>query len=311
MPDALYEFGCEAEKIIASFVTTLTEEPPEIVYHYTNVVGLRGILETGQLWLTDIFDLNDPSELSHGFAIANNVLSSNVAGCGPETKKFAQGLQGFYKRVGIEGSAQYFICSFTSCGDDLGQWRAYADNGRGFALGFDGKALEAGFAKNGFNNDGVPNTDTFPITYNDGRLAEIDCEIIESFRRMLDLESILQSGPSIEDMAALYTSFTVPLLRASTFFKHPAYDNEKEYGFLQTYVFNEVVPGLKRKARRYSLVKYKEFDWRSAAPTALKRIIIGPAADAEKAQQFARDCLHLFHPEAAPVTCSGTPYRAV
>jgi hypothetical protein len=30
---------------------------PPIVYHYTNDVGLKGIQEVGQLWLTDIFDL--------------------------------------------------------------------------------------------------------------------------------------------------------------------------------------------------------------------------------------------------------------
>jgi hypothetical protein len=34
--------------------------PPPIIYHYTNDAGLRGILESGKLWLTDIFDLNDP-----------------------------------------------------------------------------------------------------------------------------------------------------------------------------------------------------------------------------------------------------------
>jgi hypothetical protein len=255
MQDGFSKFGCEAEKIMGLFVETLPKEPPEVVYHYTNDVGLRGILETGQLWQTDMFDLNDPSELSHGFAIAVSVVNSSVVNCGPETKKFAGGLRGFHERVGIQGSAQYFICSFSSCGDDLGQWRAYADNGRGYALGFDGKVLEAGFAENGFTKDGVPNTDTFPITYNDARLAEIDCKIIESYRKLVDLELILQSGISVSDMAALYTALATPLLRASVFFKHPAYDNEKEYRYLQTYVFNEVVPGLKRRARGYSLVK--------------------------------------------------------
>jgi hypothetical protein len=48
------------------------EEPPHIIYHYTGDVGLRGILETGQLWLTDVYGLNDPSELrASGFPRLN------------------------------------------------------------------------------------------------------------------------------------------------------------------------------------------------------------------------------------------------
>ena len=68
MQDALDKFGREAEQIITSFRKKLDlQKQPPIIYHYTDDVGLRGILETGQLWLTDIFNLNDPSELNHGF----------------------------------------------------------------------------------------------------------------------------------------------------------------------------------------------------------------------------------------------------
>jgi hypothetical protein len=60
MQDALDKFHVEAEQIVHSFLLTLeSEEPPPVVYHYTNDVGVRGIWETGQLWLTDLFSLND------------------------------------------------------------------------------------------------------------------------------------------------------------------------------------------------------------------------------------------------------------
>src|SRR4051812_20793890 len=55
-------------------------DPPPTIYHYTNDVGLRGILESGKLWLTDIFSLNDPSELSHGFSHAISILNDKAAG---------------------------------------------------------------------------------------------------------------------------------------------------------------------------------------------------------------------------------------
>jgi len=56
-------------------------------------VGLRGILETGQLWLTDVFSLNDPSELNHGFSLLLKALLNKAVS--PDAKNFAQGLVDF------------------------------------------------------------------------------------------------------------------------------------------------------------------------------------------------------------------------
>lgn len=315
MQDALDKFSCEAEQIIASFLKTLeSQKPPPMIYHYSDDVGLRGVLETGKLWLTDIFNVNDPSELNHGFSVAIKVLNSMVANEPPETKRFAEQLTAFAQQKGIQGSAHFFVCSFSSCGDDLGQWRAYADNGRGYALGFDAIALENGFTKGGTP---IPNTDTytaaFPITYNDAELAKIHRQIIE---KMLGLISLprgrnLQSAAISSYMTDLSVSLMTHTVNAALFFKHEAYDNEKEYRFLQTYRFDALPLEMKLRARRYSLIKYKEFDWRSVAAGALKQIIVGPAADHEKASQFARDCLRLCNAETVVITRSGIPYRAI
>lgn len=89
MQDALDEFKKEAEKIVSSFLNDIdSQSPPEVIYHYTNDGGLKGILETGKIWLSDAFSLNDPSELRHGYSILLEVLESK-SGTGPE-KKFAE-----------------------------------------------------------------------------------------------------------------------------------------------------------------------------------------------------------------------------
>ena len=81
--DALDAFRREAENVVASWVKTLGEPAP-VVYHYTNDVGLYGILESGHLWLTDIFKLNDPSEVDHGFSRGIDILKRKVANGPPE-----------------------------------------------------------------------------------------------------------------------------------------------------------------------------------------------------------------------------------
>jgi len=77
MRQAIQVFFRKAEAIVNSFASTLDKQPPpSIIYHYTNDAGLRGIIETGKLWFTDIFNLNDPTELRHGLNPALEILAA-------------------------------------------------------------------------------------------------------------------------------------------------------------------------------------------------------------------------------------------
>jgi peptidyl-tRNA hydrolase len=324
MQKALEQFGCEAQQIIEAFVKTVSSRKrPDRIYHYTNDAGLKGILEHGTLWLTDICRLNDPSELDHGFKIGiKEELEKAVVGCPRECQEFSRILASVtedHETHGaaqteehkIQGSAHYFVCSFSSCGDDLGQWRAYAANGSGFALEFDLAALENGFTH---NRSTAPNAEdhavSFPITYKDAKLADLDRQIIE---RMLGLISLPRGRNLKDDEINSYTrelalSLMLQAAHAAIFFKHHAYKSEREYRFLETYSV-DAPPRVEWNVRRNSLIRHREFNWRSVVPGALTKIIVGPA-DRKKALQFASDCL-LRYPESgnAPIVCSPIPYR--
>jgi hypothetical protein len=71
-----------------------------------------------------------------------------------------------------------------------------------------------------------------------------------------------------------------------------------------------MLPNVKYRARPYSLIKYREFDWRKVAPESLKKIVLGPAADPDKAVRFAADCLRHFHIGSVDISRSEVPYRA-
>jgi hypothetical protein len=232
MEEALAKFDLEARHIVDTFLAKFERWELPIIYHYTNDVGLRGILETGRLWLTDVFSLNDPSELRHGVALALSVLDAKAA-CGPlESKIFARRLRSFIQERGAEASGHYFLCSLSSFGDDLGQWRAYGDDGRGYALGFDVTALESGFAKHS-----APLVKAFPITYNDAELIEILRKIIEAMFSFISLprRKNLDTSTVNEYMAKLTTLLVVHALHAALHFKHEAYRNEQEYRFLEVH----------------------------------------------------------------------------
>ena len=114
-----------------------------------------------------------------------------------------------------------------------------------------------------------------------------------------------------EYMRNLSTMFSMHVLSTALFFKHEAYANETEFRFLELQRGDQPATGLKFRSRPYALVRYREFSWRNAIGGALKRVVIGPAADKIASTQFARNCLRAFHPtpESVEVDCSKIPYR--
>ena len=65
------------------------EKPPAFFYHYTNDVGVAGIIESGQLRFSNIFVQNDPSELRHGLTIAIDILKLRATAARLEVATFA------------------------------------------------------------------------------------------------------------------------------------------------------------------------------------------------------------------------------
>jgi hypothetical protein len=308
--DIVEHFFERSGKTVATFARKLESgRPPPIIYHYTDDKGLRGILETGTMHFHDIFGLNDPSELNYGFSLSAEILRDKAKKHCDEIRTFAERYADFGLQRGIEASAHYFSCSFSACGDDLGQWRAYADEGHGFAIGFGTKALEAGFTTQGGQR--VVNNCTFPVTYKEEKLRSIYEKITsEAIDTLLTIYREY-SGQKAERYAnELDIALTVQALRAAVFFKHKAYKNESEYRFLQIFRGDLPPPEVAWSQRPYSLTRYREFAWRDTAATALREIVVGPAAEYDHAAKFALDCLRAFHSGTVRVHRSAIPYRA-
>jgi hypothetical protein len=313
MRAALETFSQLAEGVVNKFAQTLeAKAPPATIYHYTNDLGLRGIIETGNLWFSDIFNQNDPSELRHGLLPAIEIMrieADRVAV--PEAKTFSKNLSGML-RGGIEKTAHYFVCCFSTAEDDLGQWRAYADNGRGYALGFDAQLLEQAFVA----GPPKPGRMTFPITYGEDQLRAMYQKIIAEVLPLISLPRSyagLSSDGLNSYMSELSTILSLPIVRAALFFKHGAYSNEAEYRFFELFQRGPTVPDLRYRSRPYSLIRYREYDWRAVAPNALKHIRIGPSADKRLAFEFAETCLREFHPVIGSIRIdqSTIPYRVM
>jgi hypothetical protein len=101
-----------------------------MVYHYTASVGLRGIIETGDIWLTNTAFVNDTTEC-RALHKARDLFSDSDF-----TNKYVREAWEWFKRW-PPGRDNYYIASFSRERDSLTQWRAYGN----FCLGFEARDL--------------------------------------------------------------------------------------------------------------------------------------------------------------------------
>lgn len=280
---------------------------PGVLYHYTDGSGMLGIVESGRIRLTDIFGMNDPSEIRHGFERASLVLEEDAKLGHPAAAVFAQRFREVMDNLIVQ-MAPFFVACFSRSGDDLGQWRAYAANGNGFALGFDGVTLE-----NAFISAGPEENATISVYYDDTALSTAMGRLARAVVPVL----ALPDGRKLSDrvvrdfITTISTAFSIAALHSALLFKHEAYRNEDEYRFLHARRPGDSKGDLKRRARGSRIVRFWEFDWKDRCPNALREVVIGPAADEKEARAFINECLEASSLRTDTITISRSqiPYR--
>lgn len=133
-------------------------EFPEYLYHYTSVDGMNGLAKGKQLWATNFGHLNDPVEVVYAFELAEKLLRhllnpAEVPYSGKAKEVDTMCLCGVRSLIAVlrgrqDGSSKQmrtqaqklvstlpFVVSLSKHSDSLGMWRAYGENGKGFALG--------------------------------------------------------------------------------------------------------------------------------------------------------------------------------
>ncbi len=116
-------------------------DPPEVLYHYTDVAGLIGILSSSSLWATNLRFMNDAEELAHSWKLMLDVLrEAKNRAKSPAQVELIEEIERAARSTWT-GYPDLYATSFTENGDLLSQWRAYGTSGGGYAIGFDVEQL--------------------------------------------------------------------------------------------------------------------------------------------------------------------------
>jgi len=284
------------------------------LYHYTSIASLRGILTSTSFWFTDYRHLNDPTELVHGVSTAISVAKAiGMTRAGPVTE-FLSLLIDLLRRQNFDsGLLQFFTCSFSSSRDDLKQWQAYGDNGRGIAIGLSPAlfAIEDRI-------DIAPDERVFvgTVRYQPEAIKKRYAKALHHAVRVVDAagKTVWFRGMVQAARNLFYRNIANELVASAWIWhsltsKHDAYEHEKETRLVMIGSNGMLDPFIKTRMRGKEVVPYIPHRMPLKRNGSLAEIIIGPAAP-EGAKQAVEDILAELGVEGkVAVNRSPIPYR--
>lgn len=180
------------------------EVPTSRIYHYCSPETFLVICRRPSVRACDINKMNDHLEFQWGFAVLQDAV-----------KLFrSDATDDFCDRIlsGVEfrrSTALPIIACFSTDGDVLSQWRAYAADGGGFSIGFDLTSIEE-----------ITNN-VYPVVYDRG-------DQLEFLKQHLSSLYEVQKTKKKKELDIFFNYATTFLYGDLCFYKNPAFAEEKE-----------------------------------------------------------------------------------
>ena len=185
----------------------------DMLYHYCSAATFQAVATFGTIRFTDINMLNDASEMRHAYSVFEEAVTRLINKTGLKADAPTIPIEFFDKVDSIIAPAQLVAHPFISCfslqSDMLGQWRSYADDGRGYAIGFRANALK----------NALPATFLRVLYDREEQVQEMMLALAAIFLRQ-DSDDSTVSDKFFEDCILLSVYMTA--------FKHSAFAEEKE-----------------------------------------------------------------------------------
>lgn len=251
----------------------------QILYHYCGLDAFLSIIKNSTLWLSDIRKSNDYLECVYCRDKINEKIRVFL-----EDDKEALEAWDFGYNINSDLSMDMisYVACFSENKDQLSQWRGYADNGAGIAVGFSRES----FAD---LKEAAPSHISF-------RKVIYDEKEQEKFIERIARESIkaMETKPVAQVAAELNQNYRLqfPVL------KNASFEEEAEWRIIFNDSFskrkrhvgkNILFSGIRYTVREKRLVSYIEMDFSKLKYDAIKEIWIGPKAEVE-----IQDILHLL-----------------
>lgn len=262
------------------------EPEADRVYHYTTLPALIAMSGSGphglpwsSIWASSMAYMNDKQEFHHGHAVMQAAWSGALH---QEESDLVRGiLEASRCAMSTEDLHWYamdvYVASFSMLGDQLGQWRGYADFGKGISIGFNLDRLRR-------NVQAVSHWVVYEQDLQEVIAKTLVNRIQEDLRLLVNeanaervKEEVLEWMPSL--MSLMYARL-----------KHPAFAEEAEFRVCVAGVLGPLFSTRKFRPRGPALIPYLELTFYDhdrgigSAPMPIEEVILGPAASWETNQ---------------------------
>lgn len=267
-------------------------EIPDVIYHYCTVDKLEKILHSKCMWLNPAWHMNDSTECQwYKFIVMNVVTKLSMDNTLDQNR-----LNKICESIFLNGDfASKFISSFSADGDSLSQWRGYAGDGTGFAIGFETSKMQLDTALCLVNANDQYSIKLNRVIYD--RNEQFDIMEAEIRRFLLSTSDPIES--------AILSGF-------ASIFKHPGFKDEQECRIIYTPpLFTATLDHLSlelcHRDNGKNMIPF--FKWPFPTPYPITKIVFGPknVTTQEAIVRLLQD--NGFSTESIQIARSETPYR--
>jgi len=270
----------------------------KILTHYTNLFGLKGIIESNGLWLSDHRFLNDSEEYNNGQKLANSILKKLLKDI--EYQKFKKVLE-LVLALLMSDEPAYYICSFSSKEDCLNQWKGYAKLDDSVAILFknDTEKVDGYFSQS-------PLLKPSKVIYCDKKKEHILLNLIEHFFK--EFQADLKNKEEI-----IYEAWAGFLFRqlVDEFinFKNEEFASEKEIRISVDSLRNGSDNKPKHRVSNNRIIPYITMSYGGENKLPIEKVIIGPTASLDITYKSVKVYLKNMGYNDVVVEKSKIPYR--
>jgi len=281
--------------------------PETNLHHYTSIKGFLGIIESRQLWATDLQYMNDTKELIYAGDLLNEIIIENYK----SHENYFELSELFKGGIYNSQYASVFGISFSEARDLLSQWRGYGGDA-GMALCFQPSKLKAIAEANQMQ--------LVKCVYDRDTQIKIVSEICDHYAEIYT--EMRKENPKF-DRSNLSEMFFRDLQLAGAIIKHPTFKDENEWRMISqvfdiVYEMNQPLDRMGFREGRSTIIPYlntslevdfKDNDRDRRLDLGFHDVLIGPTGVAELPWRAVMNFLHTKNVRYSQITPSGVPLR--
>jgi hypothetical protein len=199
---------------------------PDILHHYTDAWGLKGIIESGTVRATHIAYMNDASEYLHAVnLLSDQIFEEKKVRTNKDQLALLEKITAPVANTKPEHVAPYFVACFSEKENSLNQWRAYARGEGGYSIGFNTQSLMRPLSRHV--------AILAPALYNRHEQAKLIRSGLEwalsEYPKIAEKLDTTARAAHLENRAHHYLWFASGL---APIMKNPAFEEENEWRFI-------------------------------------------------------------------------------